>query len=227
MSLYVLLSAGLLTSGLTMAAMTGLFRSEYGQAHQIRVSERDNSTGDFLQNAVVSSVLSLVLVFGLTFATLPWLFHAGPVSALRVALEAAGLLLLYDFFYYFLHRYAFHEWKVLRKVHAVHHLVRNPSAIDSLYLHPVETTLGLALLWVCAGVVTVLVGPVSYPGFALAFVVYSVLNVVVHCGLAFRLFPLSLISHMATRHNRHHVSMKGKNYASITSLWDRLLGTEV
>lgn len=227
MSLYTLLTAGLLTSGLTMAAMTQVFRSEYGAAHRIRVSERDNLTGDFLQNAVVSSVLSLVLVYGLTFATLPYLFRAGSVSALRIVLEAAALLLLYDFFYYFLHRYAFHEWKLLRRVHSVHHLVRNPSAIDSLYLHPVETTLGLALLWVCAGVLTPIAGPVSYPGFALAFVIYSVLNVVVHCGLSFRLFPLSLISHMATRHNKHHVSMKGKNYASITSFWDRLLGTEV
>lgn len=227
MTLYALLTAGLLVSGLTMAAMTRLFRSEYGQGRRIRVSERDNATSDFLQNAVVSSVLSLVLVYGLTFATLPYLFEGGRVSVLRVLLEAIALLLLYDFFYYFLHRYAFHEWKLLRKVHSVHHLVRNPSAIDSLYLHPVETTLGLALLWVCAAVMLPFTGPVSYAGFALAFVVYSVLNVVVHCGLSFRVFPLSLISHMAMRHNKHHVNMKGKNYASITSFWDRLLGTEV
>jgi sterol desaturase/sphingolipid hydroxylase (fatty acid hydroxylase superfamily) len=33
-------------------------------------------------------------------------------------------------------------------------------------------------------------------------------------------------TYLALRHNKHHVNMNGKNYASVTPLWDHVLGTE-
>jgi len=149
------------------------------------------------------------------------LFRPDAGSPWLIVPHAAGILLLYDFFYYFLHRYAFHEWPLLRQVHVVHHKVRHPTAIDSLYLHPVETLLGVGLMmfsvWLC--------GPVGIPTFGLVFLVYSTFNILVHAGLNLPFFPFRALSFLARKHDVHHTSMKGGNYASLTPLFDILFGT--
>ena len=226
MSLYWMLTFGVALSGLLMVVMTLAYHSGWGRARRIRDGQHGSANAKgFVGNAAVTSALSISLVYGLTWALYPLLYEEGPAPVGRVLWEGAALLLLYDFFYYLVHRYPFHEWRLLRRVHAVHHVVRNPSAIDSLYLHPVETFLGLALLWACAGLLALVTGPVSVYSFAWAFLVYSTLNVVVHCGLRMRGFPFGLVTHQAARHDTHHVSMKGKNFASVTPIWDRVFGT--
>ncbi len=60
-----------------------------------------------------------------------------------MAFDVVFVIVLYDFGYYFIHRYPFHEWKMLRRVHSIHHKTRHPRAIDSLLLHPAETCIGL------------------------------------------------------------------------------------
>jgi sterol desaturase/sphingolipid hydroxylase (fatty acid hydroxylase superfamily) len=226
MSLYWMLTFGVALSGLLMVVMTLAYHSAYGRERRIRDGQHGSANAKgFVGNAAVTSVLSVALVYGLTWALHPFIFHEAATSGGRVVWEGAAILLLYDFLYYLVHRYPFHEWRMLRRVHAVHHVVRNPSAIDSLYLHPVETFLGLALLWACAGGLSLVTGPVSVYSFAWAFLVYSTLNVVVHSGLELRVFPLNLITRLATRHDTHHVNMKGKNFASVTPIWDRVFGT--
>ena len=120
-----------------------------------------------------------------------------------------------------MHRVAFHQWGPLRKVHVVHHAVRHPHSVDSLYLHPVETFLGLALLVVCS----MIVGPVHAATFCVVFAVYSFLNILVHCGLNLPFFPFRVVSFLARKHDVHHTSMKGGNYASLTPFFDKLFGT--
>jgi sterol desaturase/sphingolipid hydroxylase (fatty acid hydroxylase superfamily) len=166
-------------------------------------------------------VFSGALVFVLAYATYPWLIAPGSPSLGRVLFDATLVLLLYDFLYYWMHRVAFHQWGPLRRVHVVHHAVRHPHAVDSLYLHPVETFLGLALLVAC----TLVVGPVHAVTFSVAFAVYSFLNIVVHAGLDLPFFPLRALSYLARKHDVHHTSMKGGNYASLTPIFDKLFGT--
>jgi sterol desaturase/sphingolipid hydroxylase (fatty acid hydroxylase superfamily) len=166
-------------------------------------------------------VFSGVLVFVLAYGTYPWLIAEGELRWARLLLDAGLVLLLYDFLYYLLHRFAFHQFGPLRKVHVVHHAVRHPHAIDSLYLHPVETFLGVALLIACC----VVVGPVHPATFCVVFAAYSFLNILVHSGLDLPFFPMRALSYLARKHDVHHTSMKGGNYASLTPLFDRLFGT--
>jgi sterol desaturase/sphingolipid hydroxylase (fatty acid hydroxylase superfamily) len=166
-------------------------------------------------------LFSGALVFVLAYGAYPWLIAEGELRWPRLLLDAVLILLLYDFLYYWMHRSAFHQWGPLRKVHVVHHAVRHPHAIDSLYLHPLETFLGLALLVACS----VVVGPVHPATFTVAFGVYSFLNILVHSGLDLPFFPLRALSFLARKHDVHHTSMKGGNYASLTPLFDRLFGT--
>ncbi|MBW1907876.1 MAG: sterol desaturase family protein [Deltaproteobacteria bacterium] len=194
-----------------MTILTVFYKSPASENRQLR-EERSRPSGasDFRKRWVLNALLSLGLVGGLTYGLYPYLFAEGPASLTRIALEGLAMLALYDFFYYLVHRYPFHEWKVLRSVHAVHHVVKTPSAADSLYLHPIETTLGLSLVWVCTGLVVVVAGPMSIYSFGWAFFVYSMLNVVIHSGLRLPAF-----------------GMNAKNYSSVTPTFDLLFGTEV
>lgn len=171
--------------------------------------------------AGANMLLSSGLVVLLTHTLSAHLFVEKPFSGLEMVLQAGGILLVYDFFYYLLHRFAFHEWKLLRDVHVIHHKVRHPTALDSLYLHPVETTLGvlfmIASVWI--------LGPVDLPTFGLVFLVYSTFNILVHAGLSLPFFPFRALSYLARKHDVHHTSMKGGNYASLTPLFDILFGT--
>ncbi len=164
---------------------------------------------------------SAALVFAMAYGGYDLLFTATPSPLWVMGLELVAILGIYDFTYYLMHRFAFHRWAWLKKVHAVHHTVRHPNAVDSLYLHPLETFLGLFLLMLC----TALVGPISPATFGLVFAAYSFTNILVHCGLDIPVFGLRTLGFLARKHDLHHTSMRGGNFASITPFWDRLFGT--
>ena len=216
---------------LTMAA-SGLVMNLLQRAHgwdryvphrfaapaNIRVTEREKRV-----LFGVNSVLSVGLVYGAALVGTGWLFVEGPVSAWTIVLQASGILLVYDILYYALHRWVFHDKRLMRHVHGLHHRARTPTAEESLFTHPVELVAGLALLMGS----TWLVGPVHVVAFCVAFFVYSLLNVVIHSGIAFPGAPLSVLNPWARSHHGHHgVDMNG-NYGSLTPIWDRLLGTAI
>ena len=181
-------------------------------------------------NMAVSGVLSLVAVLGSTYLLFSSLFRsdlalfATDGSALgavgRVALESAGILLVYDFTYYVLHR-TMHHKQLMRWVHGVHHRARNPSALESFYLHPIELLAGLGLLIASTWVV----GPVRMESFLVAFFVYSNLNIVIHSGLRFGHPLLAVIDFLTQKHHVHHRNDFSKNFASLTPLPDLLFRT--
>lgn len=227
MSLYPMLTAVLLLSGVVLAVMTAAYYAPANVERRIRERrDRPMSRAKYARVTISNALFSWVLVYALTWALYPVLFEEGEASVLRVVLEGFAMLVLYDVFYYLVHRYPFHEWSVLRRVHAVHHAIKNPTAFDSLYLHPVETFLGLALLWVCALLVTLVAGKVSVYSFAWAFCVYSLLNITIHSGLKLNFFPFGTLTHLTERHYKHHAHMKAKNYSSVSPTVDLVLGTE-
>jgi len=157
----------------------------------------------------------------------PWLAWSffisdAPFDLETLCFEVVGALLVYDFGYYFLHRFPFHEWKVLHKIHTLHHTVKYPTAVESLYAHPLENVLGISMFFVAVRVA----GPVHPVSFLVLAAVYSWLNIIIHCGLTAKRRPwLAPLAYMAAKHDRHHKSMKAGNYASITPLPDWLFGT--
>ncbi|MCZ7686331.1 MAG: sterol desaturase family protein [Sandaracinaceae bacterium] len=176
-----------------------------------------------LQTMVVIGTLSLAVVLGVTHLLYERLLSDTAAPAWAIAAQAAAILLVYDFIYYFAHR-GMHHKKVLRLVHGVHHRARNPSALESFYQHPAELFVGLSLLYLA----TFLVGravPVHSYAFVAAFFVYSTLNILVHSGLdsgSKLLFPIDFLSR---KHHVHHMDDPGKNYSSLTPLPDLLFGT--
>jgi sterol desaturase/sphingolipid hydroxylase (fatty acid hydroxylase superfamily) len=166
------------------------------------------------------STLSLLTVFATLYAFYGSVVHGGRVGAFTVAWQTIGVLLVYDFSYYFLHR-LMHAKKLMRWVHGVHHRARNPSALESFYLHPLELMAGLGLFFASIWVM----GPVHVHSFIVAFFIYSTMNILVHAGIVLGGAMLWPIDFLAKKHHVHHMDDFGKNYASLTPLPDLLFGT--
>lgn len=222
MSLLWMLIIVLLFSGMTMLVTKLAYH--WGPLASARIHPEPNRKlrGAKLYRRIFANMaFSAALLFAFTFGARPWLIDEAPRGWLWLVLHGVLVLGVYDFFYYLLHRFAFHEWKLLRRVHVVHHAVRHPHSVDSLYLHPVETFLGLALLFSCM----VVLGPLHPLTFAGVVAVHSLLNILVHSGLDLPFFPFRTLGFLARKHDIHHISMKGGNYASLSPLYDRLFGT--
>jgi sterol desaturase/sphingolipid hydroxylase (fatty acid hydroxylase superfamily) len=219
MTLLVIMAAIFASSGVLLAGLHLAFQAPGNAPRRIREEPQRKLKGTgFVKRLMVNATFSAALVFGATFGLYGFLFYESAPSPGRFVFEFFAVLLVYDFLYYLTHRYLFHG-KWLHAVHAVHHTAKHPIAIDSLYLHPVETFIGLLLLFVS----TRLVGPISVYSFGAIFLIYSHLNILLHCGL--NLPGMAALNYMHRKHDHHHVSMKRGNFASITPLPDLLFRT--
>lgn len=149
-----------------------------------------------------------------------YLFNYEPAPGLTIFGQVLGVLLLYDFLYYFMHR-TMHRRELMKFVHGVHHKARFPSAVESLYLHPLENLAGLSLLMGS----TALLGPVSATSFLLIVFIHSTVNILVHTNMAFPHPAFKLANYWAARHDIHHGKHLNRNYASIFPFWDMMFDT--
>ncbi len=140
-------------------------------------------------------------------------------SLARCVGEVLGVLLVYDFVYYWYHRAA-HFPTVMRYMHGTHHWVRNPTATQSTYLNPLEPTGALFILF---GSVW-LFGPISHLSFAIIYFIYSSTNLIVHSSLVPTHPALRLFSFWARKHDAHHQLFR-VNFANIFPFWDAAFGT--
>lgn len=210
------------SAGLAQAVLQWTYRSK--RAEKFLISDdphRSVTQRELYWRAALNITVSVTLIFSLMFGLGEYLYYDHAIPVWRFALEAVTVVLIYDFGYYFMHRYLFHEWKILRGVHSVHHAARNPRYVDSLLLHPVETVMGLSLFF---GSVA-LVGGVHLYTLGIVFATYTGLNILNHAGVDVPHFPFKTLGVLAAKHDRHHHSMISGNYASITPLPDIIFGT--
>ncbi len=222
MTLLVIVVVGLVSAGLAMGLLTLAYPTP--SASRFLISDdprRDVEEKTLTRSIAINSVVSLSLIFGLVFGFRDALFYERATPWWMMALEGTVVVLIYDFAYYFMHRYLFHEWPILRGVHAVHHAAQHPRALDSFLLHPVETFLGLALMLASIAAI----GGIHLYTFAPIFIAYTTLNVLNHAGLDVPRFPFKTLGVLAVKHDKHHHSMLSGNYASITPLPDIIFGT--
>lgn len=177
-----------------------------------------------LLHIVGNSTLSLAFVIGMIAALYGFAFRSGAPVWWRVPVDVLAIVMMYDFLYYGLHR-LLHVRKLMPHVHAVHHRARNPSALESFYLHPLELFAGLALLHLCVAVFALLAGPVHVYTYAVVFLIHSTLNILVHSGLVFGRWFLAPIDLLARKHSVHHKDDFARNYASLTPIPDLVFGT--
>lgn len=170
-------------------------------------------------NTQLNNMLSLLIFASYFYFLGESTLYAGWPGITKFLGEVLGVLLLYDFMYYFFHRFM-HIRKLMRFCHAVHHRIRFPTAAESTFLNPLETMGGVGLLILAI----VILGPVSTTSFLVTFFLYSAINQIVHSNLviphpAFRLFNFWVV-----KHDVHHHKARN-NYASIFPFWDQAFGT--
>ncbi len=222
MAIFIILLVGYTASFLTFKGLKLVFAAPSMQDCIISEDAERGVDGATLQRSVkLNSAVSVGFMVGCALLFSNYLVYVGEVAPWRIPLEVVGVVIIYDFIYYAVHRYPFHEWKLLRAVHAVHHETRHPRGVDSLLLHPWETCLGLGAFLVSMA----LVGGVSVPSFAVLFIGYTVLNVINHAGLDFQSLPLRPLGMLAVKHDKHHHTLYSGNYAFLTTIPDTIFGT--
>lgn len=164
-------------------------------------------------------VFLLVIPFSVTLAPQPWW---------EILLDIFIILMVYDFFYYLVHRFLFHDGPLgapLKWVHAVHHQMKNPCRKDSAYLHPIETCLGIALYAATIGVLAIIMGEFHIVSTIVTFVAFSAINQHNHDLMEVDRFPFRYLKYMSDMHHVHHARFIGGNFATISLFYDWLFGT--
>ena len=136
-----------------------------------------------------------------------------------------AVLMGFDFFYYLTHRFLFHG-KALRKVHSLHHQALKPTYIDALYVHPLETFIGLVLFLFSIPLVAFVVGsPLNAFAMAVATLIFTQVNTLNHTYVNLPRFPFKTVDWVTSIHAAHHVDMNRGNFATLTMVYDWLFGT--
>ena len=170
---------------------------------------------------------SAITNFGLALLLVPFFVSLDARPLWQYAVEILAVLLVYDFLYYWLHRSLFHG-TLLRKEHALHHLARRPTSGDSVYIHPWESFLGILVFMGAIPIVSLVTGgPLSAISAGLAAVAWAQLTQLNHAwtNLSSTRWLDRWVEHVTSVHRAHHVDMNRGNYASLTTVYDRLFGT--
>jgi Delta7-sterol 5-desaturase len=133
------------------------------------------------------------------------------------------MLLIHDFYFYWMHRLIHHE-KLFERVHRTHHLSTNPSPWAAFAFHPLEGVLEALIIVIIAVVMPVHVAALSV--FALLSLIYNVYG---HLGYEvmprfLAKSPLGRFLNKSAYHNLHHRAF-ASNYGLYTTIWDRAFGT--
>lgn len=183
---------------------------------QSGVSNTPNRIKIILRN----QIMSFFFVLSVAFLFDKYVLIHGAYSFSAVLVHTFCILLVYDLFYYIMHR-SLHHPTLMKKIHGVHHKSRKVAAPESLYLHPIENLAGLVLLFV-----VVFVMGANVTTFLVVFASYVTVMILNHSGMVFPHPIFKSLNNMAIEHDRHHSTDLNKNYASIfTFIYDRMFDT--
>lgn len=199
-------------------------REQNRAANQTKWREQAKKYHERVKNSQkVGGIINLVFYI----AILPFFVTLESQPLWRIALDVVLILMVYDFFYYLVHRFLFHGQGYLRRVHAVHHQARSRiTSIDSHLLHPWEIFIGIALYFATIVVLGVAgLAPFQVATVLLSTLVFTQLNQVNHCRIDLNRFPFRTVNWIAMKHDAHHLDMHRGNYATLTLLYDWMFGT--
>jgi sterol desaturase/sphingolipid hydroxylase (fatty acid hydroxylase superfamily) len=156
---------------------------------------------------------------------LPFCVSLEPRPFWRHALDAFVVLAVFDLFYYLTHRFLFHG-PILRKVHSLHHQARTPTHVDALFVHPIETCIGLLLFLGTIPLIAAISGaPLSAYSMAFATLVFTQLNTLNHAYTHLPGTRFGFVDYITGVHAAHHVDMSHGNYSTLTMVYDKIFGT--
>jgi sterol desaturase/sphingolipid hydroxylase (fatty acid hydroxylase superfamily) len=150
-------------------------------------------------------------------------FRHGPAPLWMIGLEYAGYFLLFDTYFYWLHRWM-HVEPVYTWIHKLHHKSTSPNLLTTLSVNPLESVINGGFLPLFLSIFTI-----HDASMALMVPTNIILGLYVHSGHEFlpRWWNKSWATKWfisATFHDQHHRYFTG-NFGGYTTIWDRLCGT--
>jgi len=155
-------------------------------------------------------------------------FQQGPTAWWVIALEFGAYFLLFDTWFYWLHRWM-HKEPVYKWVHKLHHKSTSPNLLTTFSVNPLESFINGGFVPLFLTVATLLMGGVSKESMALIIPTNVLMGLYVHAGHEF--LPRWWHKSWATKwfitttfHDQHHKYFN-YNFGGYTQIWDRLCGT--
>lgn len=165
-------------------------------------------------------IFTLILPFCVTTQMQPWW---------KMLLDIVAILMVYDFFYYLVHRFLFHKGGFLGGpliwVHAVHHRQHDTCRGDSSYIHPLEVAMGLGLYAGTIFGLSRIMGDFPILTIVITWIAFSEINLHNHDRWGVDRFPFKYLSFMSKMHHNHHARFTGGNFATISLIYDWMFGT--
>lgn len=214
---------GVLIAGSFVGAIiTGYFRARKIQPRGFKLKQ----FGFEGMVAVISVAISGPIIGGLTawWTNIGWIEVSNePAAWWMIALEYGAYFVLFDTWFYWLHRWM-HKEPVYTWVHKLHHHSTAPNLLTTLSVNPLESLVngGFVPLFLAAYSVhpetLALIGPTNI-----------VMGFYVHSGYEFlpRWWNRSWATKWfitATFHDQHHKYFTC-NFGGYTTVWDRICGT--
>jgi len=179
---------------------------------------------DVLFMVILQVVFARLLSFSvvLLLAAYAFQFTGFWPSDLNIGLQVIFMMLIADFFRYWLHRLA-HKKKFLWRFHAVHHSPNKLYWLNTGRFHPVDKGLQFlfdALPFIVLGVNTEVL--------SLYFVFYAINGFFQHSNIELKFGWLNYVISSAELHRWHHSRDKDEsdhNYGNNLIIWDLVFGT--
>lgn len=144
-------------------------------------------------------------------------------SILVCFFEIIFVLLIDDFFFYFLHRMMHENKYIYRKIHKIHHRANVPIPLEYIYVHPLEWMSGM----IGPFLGMYLIGGISFESYCVYLIIRNIHEIHIHSGIRtlsiYKLFPL----YGTNEHHDIHHSHRDGNYASTFIIWDLLFKTKL
>jgi sterol desaturase/sphingolipid hydroxylase (fatty acid hydroxylase superfamily) len=215
---YAALLAAFFTASLLVLRLNAMKGARKIQA---RRESREQIRRDLHQS--LRSLALIAVMFGAgywAYARMGWGIRAASPSVLSIAVSFIVSMLLFDTWFYWLHRLIHSRW-LFRTVHLWHHRTSAPE-VWSNNSDLLLDTLFLQSYWLAAHFLI----PIA-PAVLAAHKLYDQFTGAMgHCGyehagrIAWPPSPILSVTH----HDQHH-RFAACNYATHFSLWDRMLGT--
>lgn len=197
-------------------------------ARPYKLQDKPFEVGRHIGPILGRMTLNLVIVAGLLVLAWPLLRLSGIHAGERpdwwvILLMLAFFMVLDDFLYYWMHRWMHSNKWLLKKVHSVHHRLRNPFSLAGNYFHWLELVMTLAVA---------LAGPILLNAHVEVLYLWLIIRQFEaadgHTGYDFPGDPGHLMPGYqgALYHDFHHSHYQG-NYAGFFNYLDRFFDTYV
>jgi len=168
-----------------------------------------------------------VLNFGII---LPFCLTLQPQPVWQMAIDLVAILLLFDLFYYLMHRFLCHDEGFMGgppflKTHGVHHQHHKPCRLDTAYLHPGESFISLELFLLAILLLSLAMGRFHVLTIIVSYMIFIETSQTNHTLFPHNRFPFKYLSFDSRLHHVHHTKFTAGNFGIISPLYDWMFGT--